>query len=187
MPSIAKATWDDVAAVCLDELEQQCRACSTTANPNSVLLEENLRAYVILLSGHFQAFCRDLYSECAIALALSVPLPMKVAIQTQCLTRRELEKGNARSETLKIEFDRFGLNLAAEFALDASNAPRLTHLDLLNKWRNFAAHRENSRPKAGTLDLPHLRTWRQSCGELAIELESIMYNYMATLIGRKVW
>jgi hypothetical protein len=56
-----------------------------TAVPlNPALLDENLRAYVLLLSAHFQGFCRDLYTECAqmktIITILAVPIFLLVAV-----------------------------------------------------------------------------------------------------------
>jgi hypothetical protein len=49
----------------LAEIDAQCAASQVLAPPNPRLVDENLRGYVVLLSAHFQGFCRDLYTEAA--------------------------------------------------------------------------------------------------------------------------
>ncbi len=59
MPSIALSQWQTDRMPRLDELEAHCAALSGASPP------ETLQGYVMLLSGHFQGFCWDLYNECA--------------------------------------------------------------------------------------------------------------------------
>jgi hypothetical protein len=48
----------------LAQTDAHCGALFALASP-SPLAPESLQGYVMLVSGHFQGFCRDLYTECA--------------------------------------------------------------------------------------------------------------------------
>ncbi len=187
MSSVAKANWDNFALASLNEIEKQCRLCDSASNPNPILLDENLRAFVMLLSGHFQEFCRDLYSECVQAVAMAIPAQLSWVIQLQCNVKLDIEKSNPRIEILKSDFDRYGTDLGLKLSRDPANAQRITHLDILNKWRNYSAHRAARKPVIGALDLPHIRIWQKTCDELVTELDRIMYNQMKVLIGTNPW
>ena len=65
MPSASLLGWRNDRMLRLGAVEAQCAACLVLAPPQPNLVEENLRGYVLLLSAHFQGFCRDLYTECA--------------------------------------------------------------------------------------------------------------------------
>jgi hypothetical protein len=144
--------------------------------PNPLLVDENLRGYALLLSAHFQGFCRDLYTECAQMIVLKIRATLQPLIQSQFTAHRRLDHGNPTLETIRADFERFGLKLDLP-AVDPANPGRLTHLDRLNKWRNVAAH-SGTVPAGIPLDLPSLRDWRASCDGLAASLDAIMYNHL---------
>lgn len=52
--------WQNDRMHRLGEVDAQCAASLALAPPQPNLVEENLRGYVLLLSAHFQGFCRDL-------------------------------------------------------------------------------------------------------------------------------
>jgi hypothetical protein len=63
MPSVALQYWQNERLPRLGEVEAQLMASRSLAPPNPHLSEENVRGYVVLLSAHFQGFCRDLFTE----------------------------------------------------------------------------------------------------------------------------
>src|SRR5262245_56159492 len=139
------------------------------------LAQESLQGYVMLVSGHFQGFCRDLYTECAQICAAVVPPGLLTTIQAQCAAELKLNSGNPTVENIRRDFERFGflLDLAAA---DPANPTRLTHLGHLNYWRNAVAHQKATPPPPGvpaTLVLADIQAWRRSCDGLATSLDNI--------------
>jgi hypothetical protein len=65
MPSASLLKWQNVRLLGLAHFDRQCVASLAQVPPNPALVDENYRGYVLLLSAHFQGFCRDLYAECA--------------------------------------------------------------------------------------------------------------------------
>ena len=61
MPSIALNQWQTDRMARLDQVDAHCAAVFGVPAPLPLLAEEALQGYVMLLSGHFQGFCRDLY------------------------------------------------------------------------------------------------------------------------------
>ena len=192
MPSAALLNWNNNRMPRLTEIDTQCSATLALAVPNPQLTDENLRGYVMLLSAHFQGYCRDLHTECVQIVAAAAPPAMQTMIQRFGAADRNLDGANPRYETIRNDFDRFGFDLNVElaaFPLTAGpNAHRITHLGHLNLWRNYAAHHKTSPPAAGgPLILPTVRGWRLSCDGLAAELDRIMYNQLLALTGIAPW
>ena len=191
MPSASFRVWQNDRMARLSLVDTQC-AASFAAVPPTNLADENLRGYVMLLSAHFQGFCRDLYSECIQLVAAAAPAGMKLMIQRQGEARHQLGKGNPSFENIREDFERFGFDLNdALMVPDAKktvNEPRVTHIGLLNKWRNYAAHHSTSPPSgAGPFDLATVQSWKNSCDGLAAELDGIMYNQLQAIIGAPPW
>src|SRR5262245_53131831 len=65
MPSASLLNWQTMRIPNLGHVDAQCAACIAAVPQNPALIDENQRAYVLLLSAHFQGFCRDLHTECA--------------------------------------------------------------------------------------------------------------------------
>jgi hypothetical protein len=83
MPSKSLAAWQVARLLALHEIDIQCAASLTMAPPNPRLAEENIRGYAVLLSAHFQGFCRDLYTEAAQFMASKVRRTLQVLIQAR--------------------------------------------------------------------------------------------------------
>jgi hypothetical protein len=188
MPSIALTTWQTDRLARVLEIETQCAMSAALVPPNPRLTDENLRGFVMLLSAHFQGFCRDLNTECAQALAAAAPVGMRIAVQNQCMAGRELDGANPRYATLRIDFNRFGLDLTTMLNMDPLNPPRITSLDHLIAWRNYAAHHKViPPPTGGPFTLATVVGWRDACHGLAVELDRIMYNQLMHLTGAPPW
>jgi hypothetical protein len=170
----------------LAEVEAQCAASLILVPPQPNLVDENLRAFVLLLSAHFQGFCRDLYSEYAQIISGKVRPSLRLLIQAQFSAGRRLDQGNPNVTNLREDFERFGYDLDLG-AADPGNAARLTHLGELNKWRNIAAHQGTPTAAIGPLTLPRLQGWRNSCDGLATSLDRIQYNQLRKILRRQPW
>lgn len=186
MPSASLWHWQNDRLPRLAEVETQCATCLALAPPPPNLVDENLRGYVLLLSAHFQGFCRDLYAECALIIASKVRLSLKTLFQAQFTAHLRLDHGNPNIKNIREDFERFDfiLNLPAA---DPANLGRVTHLGELNEWRNIAAHHGPVAATAGPLTLPRIQGWRNSCDGLAISLDRIMYNQVRRILRRQPW
>jgi hypothetical protein len=177
--------WQNNRMPRLLQIDLQFAASLAAVPPNALLIDENLRGYVVLLSAHFQGLCRDLYTEAAQVIASKVRPALRLLIREQFIAHRKLDHGNPSHDHLKEDFKRFGF--ALDLAVDPANVPRLTHLSAMNKWRNVAAHQGTTAPAGIPLDLPSLRAWRTSCDGLATSLDHILYNHLRTILRRAPW
>jgi len=187
MPSASLRQWRNDRTPRLAQIEAQCAASLAAVSPNAHLIEENLRGYVVLLSAHFQGFCRDLYTEAAMLIARRVRLSLRMLVLGQFTTHRALDHGNPNVDNIAKDFDRFGFDLRAKMNTDPANAPRRQHLAALNQWRNVAAHQGTIHPAGGPLTFPMLQAWRNSCDGLAASLDAILYNELRKILRRKPW
>lgn len=155
----------------------------------SPLAEESVQGYVMLLSGHFQGFCRDLYTECAQLCAAAVPPGMQTTIQAQFSAALALNTGNPTVESIRRDFERFGFLLDLNTAA-GGNTRRVTDLGHLNHWRNRVAHQKSTPPPIGvppTLALPAIQSWRSSCDGIAVSLDGIMHGELTRILGAAPW
>ncbi len=104
MPSASLQYWLNDRVLGLNEIETQCAASQAQALPNPLLREENLRGYMVLLSAHYQGFCRDLYSESAQIIVSRVRASLQVLIQDQFTAHRSLDHGNPNLQNLRKDF-----------------------------------------------------------------------------------
>jgi hypothetical protein len=185
MPSLSLQNWRADRMLSLQEVDTQCAVSLALAPPNPRLYDENLRGSIMLLSAHFQGFCRDLYTECAQIIAGMLAPTLQVMIQTQFTASLALDRGNPNRDNIRKDFDRFGIPLNL-VAADPANHGRLRDLERLNGWRNIAAH-HNVVPPGGLPSQADLQGWRNSCDGLATSLDGIMYNQSLTALGVAPW
>ena len=185
MASTSLTFWTHSRTPSLNAIDAQCAASLTATPANPLLADENVRGFGLLLSAHFQGFCRDLYAEAAQIIALKVRLTLRLLIQEQFMFRTALGHGNPNNDNIKADFGRFGFNLDSAKS-DPANAPRLGHLAALNRWRNVAAH-HGVVTQDDTPSLADLRLWSESCHELAVSLDETVYSQLRTILRRKPW
>src|SRR5579864_7074535 len=107
MPSAALISWQNDRMPRLAAVEARCAGSLALVPPQPNLVDENLRGYVLLLSAHFQGFCRDLYTECAQVVVLKVRPTLQTLIQAQFTAHLRLDHGNPNLQNLRADFERF--------------------------------------------------------------------------------
>lgn len=185
MPSVSLTYWHAERVPNLVEIDTQCAATLQLSPPNPRLAEENIRGCIMLLSAHFQGFCRDLYSECAQSITSRVRPTLQTLIQKQFTSKCALDHGNPNLHNLKQDFGRFGFKLNIG-AAPGNTIAWLQYLSEMNDWRNLAAH-HGVVPAGGLPTMSDVRSWRSACDGLAVILDSIMYNELKRLLRRSPW
>ena len=203
MPSAALTHWQTDRMVRLGLMDSHCGALLTPAltliaggiaapgppRPAAPPAEEILQGYVMLVSGHFQGFCRDLYRECTQVFSATLPPNMEDVVQTQFISELKLNTGNPTFENIRRDFERFGFVLDFVRATPG-NSILITHLGHLNHWRNTIAHQKPTPPPPGVpgvLTLANIQTWRAACDGLAASLDAIMKAELSRILGFIPW
>jgi hypothetical protein len=157
MPSVALSDWQNDRMPRLQEIEKQCAASMALAPSNPLLVDENLRGHVVLLSAHFQGYCRDIYTHASQIVVSKARQSLQGLFQTQFAAHCFLDRGNATIDNISKDFARFGVALRVELAKDPFNAFRIQHLSALNQWRNVAAHQGTVQPPGIALTFANLQ------------------------------
>jgi hypothetical protein len=193
MPSRSLDRWRNVRVVALDQIAAAHAAVGGAAPGRRYTTQHINQAYVKMLSGHIQGFCRDLHSE-AVDVLLGPPVPgdlRRTLIQARLTSGRKLDRENANAGNLGNDFQLFGFKLwDALNAHDPANADRNDALTQLNVWRNAIAHQEFAhKDLAGrsTVRLREVRGWRAACEALAIHLDAVVGAQVAIITGAPAW
>lgn len=181
-------TWNTSAADALSQLEAAHRAVGgTTAGRRTNTLQLNY-AFVLLLSAHFQAFCRDLHTQMTRTLAATLEPAIGDVLRVNLTLSRQLDVRNAQPGSLGADFNRFGLAFwTAVDRVDRRNRQRRRKLDQLNEWRNAIAHhditsrRASLTPHEVTLDA--CKDWRSALNGLASSCDRVLAAHLQTLAG----
>jgi hypothetical protein len=196
VPSAALTRWQNDRMPRLGHTDAHCAALFAPppapvppAPAVPPLAQESLQGYVMLVSGHFQGYCRDLYTECAQLCVAAVPATMRTTLQAQFAAGLALNTGNPTVENIRKDFERFGFLLDLPGAAPG-NPLRVTHLGHLNYWRNHVPHQKATPPPAGVppvLTFADVQAWRASCDGLATSLDNIMRQELTRILGAAPW
>ncbi len=188
MPSRALERWRTIRLPRLAELEEQCRAVLAAKAAKRAAAEEIARAYVLMLSGHFQGFCRELYSEAADALVTHLEKARKglaAVFKLQVAAQTKLDHGNPTWENIRADFARLGVDLRVELGDGPEATARLRTLAELNRIRNAIAH--DDRKVADVIDLDEAVTWRETCTELAGMIDDATHRKLKRVLRTNPW
>ena len=182
-------TWNTTAIRALDEVEGAHLAVRGSGRASRCAAEQINYAYVILLAGNFQRFCRDLHSEAIDHIVPAVASPSLQHILRVNLSRdKKLEAQNAQSGSIGADFGRFGLKFWDAVDLrDRRNKERRKSLDELNQWRNAIAHQDFKSVLAAKLRVRQVRNWRSVCSSLARSFDAVMGDHLASVVGKAPW
>jgi|SRR5579872_605780 len=195
MPSQARLKWDAERAEALDKIERAHKAVGGRRRGRRYATEQINSAYAVLLSSHFQGFCRDLHTEAAdhIIQHLNIVDPaVRVVVRDQFTFGRRVDSGNPNPGNLGNDFLRLGI---VKFwdkvkAQHARNADRQKKLEVLNEWRNAIAHQNVNPPTIGnrtTLRLSDVRGWRSACDGLVVAFDDVVRAHLLALVGVAPW
>jgi hypothetical protein len=192
MASAALAKWRDERARSLDEMVRAHQMIGGTGRGRRFATQQLNHAYAVLLSSQFQAFCRDLHTECLIHIVRNVqPAYVAQLLKAEFSSNRKLDKGNPNPGNIGNDFNRFGVDLWDVLKKRyAGNTMRHDCLIELNIWRNAIAHNDFSSDKLGgrtELYLYEVRRWRNACDRLAQEMETVLGNHLTTVMGVAPW
>jgi hypothetical protein len=192
MPSVALQDWTVVRAVALDEIENAHRSVGGSGPGRRYATQHLNQAYAVLLSAQFQAFCRNLHTECVDALVPRVAIrAFQPRLRAELLWNRKLDRGNPNPGNIGADFARLGLGFWAVVApADARNPARKAQLEELNLWRNAVAHQDFDPVVLGgstTLHLARVRSWRSACNGLAESFDEGIRRFILALTGTSPW
>jgi hypothetical protein len=193
MPSRSFQHWLSTRAATLDQVESAHQSVHGTGPGSRLVTLQINQAYVVLLSGQFQGFCRELYGECVdYLIRATTPAPLQRLYVTEFGLHRRLDRGNPNPGNIGADFNRLGLELWAEVEADhAQNAQRRQALEEMNNWRNAVAHQDFA-PTMLLAGRPHLslaqvRDWRKACEGLARSFDNVLCVHLQTLTGAAPW
>ena len=148
------------------------------------------QAYLVLLSSHFQLFCRDLHTETVDLLLREQSPSMLTIVKAVLLQARKLDSGNPNAGNLGADFGRIGMTFWPDVkALHPINTRRHAALEQMMVWRNAIAHQDftsaAARPLNGStaIRLGEVRRFRRACNGLAIAFDAAALRYIKTLVG----
>src|SRR5947209_4461660 len=96
MPSVALQNWLTVRATGLNQIESAHRSVGGTGPGRRYATLQINQAYAVLLAGQFQAFCRDLHTECVdFLVASTTPPTVQPILHAELVSNRRLDRGNA--------------------------------------------------------------------------------------------
>ena len=189
MASRALQEWRTTQRAELDRLEAAVRASPRALRP---LLVD---AYILLLAGQFQLYCRRLHDEAVGIVAAHLrPAGTAVILEELGLNRR-LDRGNAHAAALSDDFRWLGSHLWTELVgMDRRNGRRRTRLDQLNVWRNAIAHQAlplREAHAATAADTARTfrcaRLWRANCSTLALQLDRFVKKRLNIMLRIRPW
>ncbi len=192
MPSDSLRSWQTTRAAEVDEVEQAHHTVGGTDPGRRYATQQINRAYAMLLSSHFQGFCRDLHSECADHVIKAVGAPtLSNTLRAQFNWGRLLDKGNPNPGNIGADFNRFGIRFwDLVYARSTLNERRRVLLGDLNEWRNAIAHQDFDPARLGgrtNLHLGDVQGWRRALNRLALDFDEVMRAHLQADLGASPW
>jgi hypothetical protein len=158
MPSRALGIRESTQRAELDRLE-----AARTRGPARQQISD---ACIVLLAAHFQAFCRELHTEAAEAIAASTP--HMDLVKRAFVLGRQLDRGNATPGALGADFGRLGIDLRPALNFQLSSSALAT--------------------VAGTRrSLAFVRSCCACCEVLARQFDAVVEMRLWGRLGRRPW
>jgi hypothetical protein len=127
MPSISLLDWRAWRRDKLDEIKEAHYALGGSGRGRRYATEQLNYAYAMLLSSHFQGFCRDLHTECVQHLVRKAPDDLQNVVRRGLVIQRRLDRGNPNPGNIGADFARLDLPIWDQAnALDRRTGQRKT-------------------------------------------------------------
>lgn len=192
MASLALVMWQASRSTALDEFEEIHRMIGKAGTGTQHARQQVNQAYILMLSGQFQGYCRDLHSEGADHLAANLqPIALRGVVSVEFQFARKLDTGNPNSGNIGSDFNRFGLDFWQE-VLDFGRNMKAhqSALKTINEWRNAIAHQNFDPAKLGgsaVLRHAQIKIWRKSCDALTVAFDAVLSRYLTRMTGIQSW
>jgi hypothetical protein len=195
MASAALTQWQGPSRAALDEVARAHRLVARSGPGQRLLNRQLTYAYVALLAAEFQAFCRELHTEAAVAIAAVVADRALAFVVKTSLTRgRQLDRGNPTPGHLGADFGRFGFGFwAAVDRHHAASAGRRQKLETLCAWRNAIVHADAAAKHAAAardprpVTLSTCTSWRRALDALATSFDAVVAEQCEDLGRPRPW
>ncbi|MEO7732432.1 MAG: HEPN domain-containing protein [Kofleriaceae bacterium] len=177
------------ARIALDRMEQAHRAFGGASRGRRYATQQLNQSYLVMLSSHFQQFCRDLHSEAVDHLLRGLDPTLRPIVQSVLASDRKLDRGNPTPGNLGSDFGRLGMRFWPDVsAVDAHNAQRTKELELMGHWRNAIAHQDfaGQATRLGgrtEITLQDVRRFRGVCNGLARGFDSAVLAHIKAIAG----
>jgi hypothetical protein len=97
------------AAIALDRMEHAHRAVGGSSPGRRYATQQINQSYLVMLSSHFQQFCRDLHSEAVDHLLRGLDPALLPIVLSSLTSDRRLDRGNPTPGNLGSDFGRLGM------------------------------------------------------------------------------
>jgi hypothetical protein len=144
MPSKALKKWQRSVIAQLDPLRTIHADLTGRKAGRPRTTQQVVDAYIILLSGLFQQYCRDIYQEALNEVVTAVDIPrLRPVMYKNFQWQLDLDSRNAQPASLGSDFGRLGIDFWTRLrSRDSRNLTRQNKLESLNAWRNAVAHQD---------------------------------------------
>lgn len=192
MPSKALKNWQRSLIKQLDPLRTIHADLTGRRSGRPRTTQQVVDAYIILLSGLFQQYCRDVYQEAVDEVVAAVAIPrLHPVLYKNFQWSLELGSKNAQPSSLGSDFGRLGMDFWARLrSRDSRSRTRQNKLESLNVWRNAVAHQDFVRnddfnKKAGKTrrTLAYAEDWRAALTALASDIDAAMSAHLVWLLS----
>lgn len=189
MPSHSLGHWQNESAKKLDEIEAAHAAIGGTGRGRRYATQQLNQSYVLLISSHFQQFCRGLHSEAIEHLLVSVAPQLLPIVQAELARGRKIDQGNPNPGNIGADFGRLGMTFWNDVnKLSPRNVRRQKQLEQMNVWRNAIAHQDftGNADKLGNrseLRINEARSFRKACAGLAPYFDRAVLAHIKAVAG----
>jgi hypothetical protein len=195
MPSHSLQRWNTHARAALDQIQAAHAAVGGNEPGRRFATLQINHAYLVLISSHFQGFCRALHTE-AVDYVCNQPAtgasdPRRDILRITLTLNRQLDSKNPSPGHIGSDFGRFNIQFwdRVKARAPTRNQQRQALLEMLNTWRNAIAHQDFAghglRPDA--LTLPMVRQFRSACHLLAARFDEVVADHLAIITGSRPW
>jgi hypothetical protein len=197
VPSVALSSWNTDRASRLDHLMESHRIVCVNSPGNQGPIRALNWSLTLFLAAEFQGFARELHDEVAEFLASTMARGNQSyfeMIRNNLTTKRDLDRANAKPETLTADFKRLGVaDLWGDIAQSVRSGQRWRQqLVNLNRTRNAIAHSQPNtlqflQGSGIIVNFATITSWRAACNGVCRHMDIVLGKHLFTTTGIKPW
>ena len=191
MPSQSLKHWNERSATALNWMEAAHHAVRGTGRGGRHATQQINQSYLVLLSSHFQQFCRSLHSEAVNHLARNVDTALRPIMLAALNVGRNLDQGNPNPGNLGADFGRLGMRFWHDVtSFRRQDEMRKASLARMGHWRNAIAHQDFASAThvlelggRTEIRLQEVRAFRLACSWLALDFDAVVLAHIKAVAG----